>query len=464
VSGLGETIALVVPFCLFLAALLVLGVTNLMAARTLDDFLIAGRKTGGWGVGGSLAATVIGGSSTLGLAGLVFARGLSGSWWLLVGVAGLGALLFFLRRVCSAPAYTLPEVLGRWYGQGVRRIAAALILLAWLGIIGAQTRAAGSILSTFLGGPPWLWSVAAGFVFVFYTVSGGQLSVIRTDALQITLILGGTVAAAVGGLSRAGGLHALAGKLPPGHLAFPVSAGFSWLDLGVLLLVVGSTYLIGPDMLSRIFSSRGVASARRGISLAIGVLLPYTILITLVGLEARALFPSGPAESAYPLLAHGILPPLAASITAVGLLAAFLSSADTTLLTAAAVFAMDLAGTPRLRTLGSLRATTALVGAAAVGVGLASGGIIPSLLLGYSIFSTGLFVPVLAGLAGRPLGHRAAAVAALGGGAIGLAGKLAGSDPLVAGGFLFTAVVWTVDRWALRGRPRPPLTGGGNPR
>jgi len=37
--------------------------------------------------GGSLIATIVGGSSTLGLAGLAFSQGLSGSWWLLVGVA-----------------------------------------------------------------------------------------------------------------------------------------------------------------------------------------------------------------------------------------------------------------------------------------------------------------------------------------------------------------------------------------
>jgi SSS family solute:Na+ symporter len=86
-NGPGELVVLVVPLALFLSALIVLGVTNLLAARSVDEFLVAGRKTGGAAVAGSLAATVIGGSSTLGLAGLAFARGLTGSWWLLVGVA-----------------------------------------------------------------------------------------------------------------------------------------------------------------------------------------------------------------------------------------------------------------------------------------------------------------------------------------------------------------------------------------
>jgi SSS family solute:Na+ symporter len=459
-SALGDLIVFAAPLGLFVVVLGVLGVINLLAARTVEDYLVAGRRTTGLATGGSLAATVIGGSSTLGLAGLAFRRGITGSWWLLVGVAGLAALLFFAGRIRSAPVYTLAELIGRWYGPQVRRIAAGLILVSWLGIIGAQTRAAGAILGTFLGGSPRWWSIAAGAVFLLYTVSGGQLSVIRTDAVQIGLILAGSVVAAAGGLARIGGLAALRTALPAGHLSFPVAAGFSYLDLLLLFLVVGSTYLIGPDMLSRVFCSRSDRSARRGLTMAIAILLPYTALVALIGLEARVLSPAGPAESAYPLLAHDILPPVAGSIAAIGLLAAFLSSADTTLLTAAAVVSVDLAGSPRFRTLGSLRLTTAVVGIAAVAVGLFSGGIISSLLLGYTIFSAGLFVPVLAALTRKPLRRGFAVAATLGGGGIALTGKLLAADPVIAAGFLFTLLLWAVDRILLYRRAQRPRPGG----
>jgi SSS family solute:Na+ symporter len=442
------------PFAVFLAVLLALGIRNFRAVADADDYLVAGRRSSGIAVGGTLAATIIGGSSTVGLAGLVFRRGLTGGWWLLVGTAGLGALLYFAPRIRANSAYTLAELIGRWYGRRTRRIAAVLILAAWLGIIGAQTRAAGWILSTFLGGSAVWWSLAAGGVFILYTVSGGQLSVIRTDLVQIVLILVGAVAAAIGGLLRVGGFGALAAELPPGHLSFPVGPGFTPLDLLLLLLVVGSTYLVGPDMISRVFCSHSSAGARRGIALAITVLIPFAALITLIGLEARVLFPGEAPESAFAVLARDALPPSLGSLAALGLLAAFVSSADTTLLTAAAVVAVDLLGARRFRELRWLRPLTLAVGVAAVAVGLASGGIIASLLLGYSVFSAGLFIPVVAGLTGRPLGARSVLTAIAGGGALALAGKLLGLDLVVAAGFGLTGLIWAAERLvAARRRP-----------
>jgi SSS family solute:Na+ symporter len=93
---------------------------------------------------------------------------------------------------------------------------------------------------------------------------------------------------------------------------------------------------------------------------------------------------------------------------------------------------------PRLSVLGC--------GAGALLVGIYSGGIIPSLLLGYSVFAGGLFVPILAGLLGKPLRTSFALTAAVLGGLCALAGKLAGSDLLVAGSFAVAAAVLAADR------------------
>jgi SSS family solute:Na+ symporter len=102
-----------------------------------------------------------------------------------------------------------------------------------------------------------------------------------------------------------------------------------------------------------------------------------------------------------------------------------------------------------------LRGITVVAGTGAVLVGLYSGGIIPSLLLSYSVFSGGLFVPILAGLVGRPLGPAAALAAALAGGALALAGKLLGRDGLIAAGFAVALAVWLADRLlAAAGRRR----------
>lgn len=430
----------------YLILILGLGIHGAMRVRSAADFWIAGGRASGLSTGGSLIATIIGGSSTIGLAGLAFRRGLTGSWWLLVGPVGLLFLLFFIKNLKNQSVFTLPELVGRWYGPTMRQVAGLFILAAWLGIVGAQATAAGRILETFFGGRAILWTVAAAAVFIVYTASGGQVSVIRTDLVQALLIAGGITCCAVIGLQLSGGFEGLSASLDRRFFSFPLSQDYSGFDLLLMLLVVGSTYLVGPDMLSRIFSSRSTRSARRGILIAVTAIVPIAVLITFSGMIARVLFPDIPPETALPMLAKQALPPWLSAVMMVALLSAFLSSADTTLLTMSAIITVDILRQKESNRLLGPRLSVLFSGTAALLVGIFSGGIIPSLLLGYSIFAGGLFVPILAGLIGKPLRRAAVFSAAFLGGGSALAGKLLGSDILVASGFAIGLAVLVVDR------------------
>jgi SSS family solute:Na+ symporter len=148
------------------------------------------------------------------------------------------------------------------------------------------------------------------------------------------------------------------------------------------------------------------------------------------------------------MLAKQALPSWLSALTMIALLSAFLSSADTTLLTMSAILTVDFfkkkdsegLAIPRLSVLGC--------GTAALLVGIFSGGIIPSLLLGYSVFAGGLFVPVLAGLLGKPLRRSFALTAVISGGLCALAGKLVQSDLLVSGSFAIGGALFAADRVA----------------
>jgi SSS family solute:Na+ symporter len=164
-----------------LAGMLLVG---LAGAKKIDGpagYFVGNRKAGSLAVTGSLLATILGGSNTLGVAGLGYAKGLAGSWWLLSGSVCLLLFSFWLAaKVRRYGAYTIAEVLGRQYSSNAVRMAASLIICtAWVGIVAGQTSAAGHLLTALWPGRLDLMILVSGIVFTCYTVLGGQYSIIR---------------------------------------------------------------------------------------------------------------------------------------------------------------------------------------------------------------------------------------------------------------------------------------------
>ena len=78
--------------------------------KSASSYFVADRKANTPAVTGSLLASIIGGSSTIGIAGLGYSKGLVGAWWMLVGAMGLVVLsLWFAGKVRSFEVYTLPR-------------------------------------------------------------------------------------------------------------------------------------------------------------------------------------------------------------------------------------------------------------------------------------------------------------------------------------------------------------------
>ena len=97
---------------IYFVALILIGTRSFRFIKGINSFLVADRAAGFPLIAGSLFATIIGGSSTIGMAGLGFKQGLVGAWWLLVGAIGLFLLgLFLAEKVRGYAVFTLPEIL-----------------------------------------------------------------------------------------------------------------------------------------------------------------------------------------------------------------------------------------------------------------------------------------------------------------------------------------------------------------
>ncbi|MFA5375296.1 MAG: sodium:solute symporter family protein [Dehalococcoidia bacterium] len=415
-----------------------------------SGFFVAGRKAGIFLVAGSLAATFIGASIVLGMVGRGYRMGLPAVWWLLVGAIGLVILgLFLAKRVRRVGVYTLPELVEKQYGGKAGLAASLVIVVAWISICAAQIVAAGTVMRVLL--PTWdinaLMAICAA-VFVIYTVLGGQYSVIRTDLLQLIIVIVGIGVTLGLVMHEVGGIGGLKDSLPSGYFSFPVNdspgpvpAPFGWYDWIVLLVLTGSVYVVGPDMYSRLFCARDEKVAKKSAFTAALVAVPIAFIVVLIGMGARVLYPDlASSENAFPAIIQNLLPAGVSGLVIAALLAAIMSSADTLLLTTSTIFGVDICGkiSPRIderRQLLISKAGVVIIGILAFFVATRSTGIINSLYNSYYIFTSGIVIPVVAGFYKDKLKVNSwgALAAIVGGGGTALGIKLAGNMTLADG-------------------------------
>ncbi len=425
---------------IFFVGMITVGILSMKKIKNTASYFVADRNGSSLAISGSLIATTIGGSSTIGLAGLGYSKGLVGAWWLLVGAIGLCILSFWLaQKVREYAVYTLPEILERQYGGSSTKIVASLVIAtAWLGIIAGQIIAAGKILSVLWPGQLDALMVLAASVFVLYTVLGGQYSILRTDMIQSVIIISGLSLCLAISLPAAGGLTAVTAALPSSYFSFPVSSSFGWQDLLTFLLFVGAAYLVGPDIYSRIFCSRSPQVAKRSVMIAALAMIPIAFFVTLIGITARVMLPGISAESALPALIMQAIPVGLSGLVIAALLAAVMSSADTCLLTTSTILAADVINPLRKSTMSETtllmvsRISVIIIGLISLLIAVSLKGIIASLLLGYTVYTSGLVVPVLLGFYSKRLKLNSFGViaAVVGGGGTGLVLKLSGHDNL----------------------------------
>ena len=344
-------------------------VRDLFKVKNFDDYVVAGRKQSSPFVFMSLMATVLGASATVGIAARAESIGFAAFWWLAVGAIGFWFQAAFLSKpVHDLDVRTLPEIAEKTVGKTGRKLVALIIAVSWIGIIAAQFAAVAGFIGLVLGHDAGTQSVliTAGIVIV-YTLLGGQLSVVRTDALQFGILTLGFFAAAVylfGGFS---GIENVA-QIVAGTAAHSVeSAGlatfgnfnllnekFGFTDLAMMLFTVGGAYFLGPDVISRNLVAKDASSARKAVVAGSFAILVFSVVIVLLGMWAATYAPdtasSNAAGAVNPLfrLASGVLPLPLAALLSVGLLSALLSSADTCLINSAAIFGSDIMNTRRI--------------------------------------------------------------------------------------------------------------------
>jgi SSS family solute:Na+ symporter len=403
-------------FYLYLAAAIVIGCLCARRIKTPDDYYVAGRRSGVIHLAGSLLATILGSSAILGSIDMAFEKGWAGAWLLVCGAVGLLALLPLVNAVAGFRGYNLSMLIGEFYGDAVKKLSGAVIAVAWLGVIGAQIIGAAKITSGMFGIPYVRAAVAVGVTLTFYTAAGGQFSIIRTDVLQILLIFMGLLPVAAILYLRSPSLEA----------APMFSPSFRWFDLLAMLFSYSSTFLVGPDIYSRLFCAKDTGTARKAVVATALTLIPVAFMLAFVGIYGSRFYAKGSGSILF-AIAKGEMPPVVALVLYFSMLSAIMSSADTTLFTAGGLLSQFFRD--RMDSRESVRITkccTAALGVLAIVIAICFNSILTVLMFALGVYAGAFVVPVLWGLCGLSCDRRYAVVAIAAGGVLALAGKIVG--------------------------------------
>ena len=330
----------------YLALQLGVGIWISRRIRSESDYLLAGRNLGYTLATFSIFATWFGAETMVGSAGNAYRDGVS------LGNAepfGYGLCLILAGFVFAGPLWrrrltTLADLFRQRFSVGVERLVALIMIPGSILWAAAQIRAFGHILSTSSTISPQLAiACAAGFTML-YTMFGGLLADATNDVIQSVVITVGLFVL-LGGvmleLSQAGALSETLGGIGPVSLLpstgnSPMAIAEEW-----AIPICGS--VIAAELVGRIIATRTPTVARRS-SITAGVL--YIIVGTVplvIGLLGQRIVPTlGDAEQVIPAVAHALLPTFFFAIFAGSVVAAILSTVDSTLLVASGLMSHNI--------------------------------------------------------------------------------------------------------------------------
>lgn len=341
--------------------LTMLGVGFYFANKHTDerDYYTGGGKLSAGHVGLSVVATDVGGGFSIGLGGVGFTMGLSGSWLLFTGLIGAWLSAVFLiprifdwQRERGSYFLTLPQVFQFLYNKKVALVAAIICIIGYTGFTSSQFLAGAKLSSAAfpaIDTQTMLWIMGA--IAVFYTMLGGMKAVIYTDTVQWIILLGGLMLIAIPvAYFKLGGFEGIQPYLSDDKLSLK---NISWQQIVNWSVTIIPIWFVGMTLYQRIFACKDVKTAKKAWYFAgvlewpmmaftgviLGMLANVAIQKNLVPIEGGIL---QDVELGLPLLIKNILPVGLTGVVMAAYFSAVLSTADSCLMAASGNVVGDL--------------------------------------------------------------------------------------------------------------------------
>ena len=324
-------------------------------------YFLGGRNLGWFVIGASLFASNIGSEHLIGLAGAGASGEFPAAQFELIAAFMLLLLgWLFVPFYLNSGVFTMPEFLEKRYSKWARGYLAWVSVVAYVLTKTSVTIAAGALIFTSLIGIDfWLGAILVVIITGLYTLAGGLKAVVYTDAVQMFILVGGSVAISFFGIQELGGWTSFTESVPTQHLNLWRSfedPDFPWTGILIGAPILGVWYWCTDQFIvQRVLSTDKISTARKATIFA-GFLkvLPLFIFV-LPGTIAYALsiqpdpileFPLKDGKPTYdaalPVLTMSLLPVGFRGLLVSGLLAALMSSLSSVFNSCSTLFTIDI--------------------------------------------------------------------------------------------------------------------------
>ncbi|MBN1508678.1 MAG: sodium:solute symporter family protein [Sedimentisphaerales bacterium] len=435
-QAIGGTVDYVVLLAYF-AGIMIFGLWFARYTATTKDFFFGGQRFSWWLISFSCIATLVGSYSFIKYSEVGFTYGVSSTqtyfndWFWVPLLTLVWIPIIYYKKIVS-----IPEYLEARFDKRTRVAATFIILIYIIGYVGINLVTLGKALHTLLGWQVMTGATITAAAVALYVFSGGQTAVIMTDLAQGVILLITGLALFAAGVWHFGGFEHFWSLLPQTHKYafsdFNAPPKFSFIGIYVQdgLANTGALMLMHQGFIMRFLSLKSVKDSRRMVICWILLLTPLAAIATSCGgWLAKALVNNGElttnAGDSFVKAAHFLCAPGVFGFVLAALTAALMSTADSLVNAASAIFVNDI-WRPYIRRTGSDKhylLVARITSLAAAGLGLA---LVPvfmkeSIYVAHSMFTAAVTPPVVMAILMGILWKRyspAAAFATIAGGSI----------------------------------------------
>ena len=364
----------IIALCVYAVAMALIGAISFTKSKTLDGFLLGGRRVGPWVTAFAYGTTYFSAVVFVGYAGQHGWNIGIGAIWIGIGNAILGCLLSWLlfanrtrKMTMKLGAITMPDYFHKRYNSKGMKILSSIIIFVFLVPYSAAVyKGLGSLFSAvFPGVETWVWMLIIACLTAIYLVAGGYLATAYTDFVQGIIMIVGVVCLVIAVLSHdsVGGIVGLIKNLrdfeslptdpnpTTGAQLTNIFGGssFKFLCVNIMLTSFGTWGL--PQMIGKFYATKDAAAIKRGTIISTVFCIVIGCGAYLIGSTSRLILggtlPEGGIDAVIPavlmeVLGNGTLGIILLAIIMILLLSASMSTLEAVVLTSASAVAVDL--------------------------------------------------------------------------------------------------------------------------